>query len=86
MNVAIRLRNQRFLVVTPVVVVVMVEQKQYNEKEARDVMATLLEAIVYCHDRHIAHRDLKVGTVGRKGGITHLVKFAAPLYQFDKGG
>mmetsp|Transcript_30174 Transcript_30174/g.39753 ORF Transcript_30174/g.39753 Transcript_30174/m.39753 type:complete len:416 (-) Transcript_30174:442-1689(-) len=35
------------------------EKTVYNEKEARDVVITLLHAICYCHDRRVAHRDLK---------------------------
>jgi calcium/calmodulin-dependent protein kinase I len=31
----------------------------YNEKEARDVLLALLNAIKYCHDRDVVHRDLK---------------------------
>jgi calcium/calmodulin-dependent protein kinase I len=32
----------------------------YNEKEARDLIKTLLGAIKYCHDRDVVHRDLKL--------------------------
>ena len=31
----------------------------YSEKDARDLMYTLLKTIDYCHDRNIVHRDLK---------------------------
>ena len=31
----------------------------YNENEARDLCRFLLEAMKYCHDRHVAYRDLK---------------------------
>lgn len=37
----------------------IVSKTYYNEKEARDVVYTLLKAIKYCHDRDIVHRDLK---------------------------
>jgi serine/threonine protein kinase len=31
-------------------------KKHYSEKEARDVMCTLLQAVKHCHDRNIVHR------------------------------
>jgi calcium/calmodulin-dependent protein kinase I len=37
----------------------IVQKKYYNEKEARDIIKTLLEAIQYMHEKKIAHRDLK---------------------------
>ncbi|CAM9187931.1 unnamed protein product [Ectocarpus fasciculatus] len=37
----------------------IVEKVVYNEKEARDLVSTLLQAVKYCHDRGIVHRDLK---------------------------
>lgn len=40
----------------------IVEKVVYNEKEARDLVSTLLQAVKYCHDRGIVHRDLKVCT------------------------
>lgn len=36
------------------------EKVVYTEKEARDLVSTLLQAVKYCHDRGIVHRDLKV--------------------------
>lgn len=41
----------------------IVQKVVYNEKEARDLVTTLLEAVKYCHDRGIVHRDLKVTSV-----------------------
>lgn len=38
----------------------IVEKVVYTEKEARDLVSTLLQAVKYCHDRGIVHRDLKV--------------------------
>jgi serine/threonine protein kinase len=35
-------------------------QKHYNEKEARDLVKILFDAIGYCHDCSVVHRDLKV--------------------------
>eukprot|EP00638_Chattonella_subsalsa_P020237 CAMPEP_0117860294 /NCGR_PEP_ID=MMETSP0950-20121206/3679_1 /TAXON_ID=44440 /ORGANISM="Chattonella subsalsa, Strain CCMP2191" /LENGTH=420 /DNA_ID=CAMNT_0005710403 /DNA_START=50 /DNA_END=1309 /DNA_ORIENTATION=- len=35
------------------------QRKQYSEREAKDIMYTLLGAINYCHQRGIIHRDLK---------------------------
>lgn len=37
----------------------IVKKTFYNEKEARDLVFTLLMAIKYCHDHDIVHRDLK---------------------------
>ena len=35
------------------------QKEVFTEKEARDTMRTILDAIAYCHDQGIAHRDLK---------------------------
>eukprot|EP01006_Ploeotia_vitrea_P016000 TRINITY_DN46439_c0_g1_i1.p1 TRINITY_DN46439_c0_g1~~TRINITY_DN46439_c0_g1_i1.p1 ORF type:complete len:371 (+),score=-14.88 TRINITY_DN46439_c0_g1_i1:60-1172(+) len=37
----------------------IVSKTFYSEREARDVVYTLLSAIQYCHNRDIVHRDLK---------------------------
>jgi serine/threonine protein kinase len=34
-------------------------KKTYNEKEARDLVRTLLSGIKHCHDNNVVHRDLK---------------------------
>lgn len=41
-------------------IVMDLEQKRYTEKEARDLVRILLDAIAYCHDAQVVHRDLKV--------------------------
>lgn len=38
----------------------IVEKEQYSEKEACEVITPIVDAIAYCHDLGIAHRDLKV--------------------------
>lgn len=38
----------------------IVQKVVYTEKEARDLVTVLLEAVKYCHERGIVHRDLKV--------------------------
>ena len=37
----------------------IVKRKVYNEKQARDVVKILVDAIKYCHDNDVVHRDLK---------------------------
>jgi len=37
----------------------VVEKEFYSEREARDLVRLLLEAICYCHERDVVHRDLK---------------------------
>lgn len=37
----------------------IVAKTQYTEKEARDLVRTLLETMAYMHDVGIVHRDLK---------------------------
>ena len=37
----------------------IVSKTFYSEREARDVVFTLLSSIEYCHNRDIVHRDLK---------------------------
>ncbi|KAG5176968.1 hypothetical protein JKP88DRAFT_270786 [Tribonema minus] len=37
----------------------IVRKSCYTEKEARDLVTLLLDAIAYCHERDIMHRDLK---------------------------
>ena len=37
----------------------LVQKQHYSELEARELVLVLLNAIKYCHDRNIVHRDLK---------------------------
>ncbi|KAE8904232.1 hypothetical protein PF010_g14777 [Phytophthora fragariae] len=37
----------------------IVEKTFYTEKEARDLVKILIDAIKYCHDQNVVHRDLK---------------------------
>jgi serine/threonine protein kinase len=37
----------------------IVEKKSYNEKEARDLVRILFDALRYCHAAKVVHRDLK---------------------------
>lgn len=35
------------------------QKETYSEKEARDVMRTVFDAVSFCHEQGVAHRDLK---------------------------
>jgi len=37
----------------------IVEKEYYNEREARDLVQLLIEAMAYIHDNNVVHRDLK---------------------------
>jgi calcium/calmodulin-dependent protein kinase I len=37
----------------------IVEKERYSEREARDLVKTLTQAIAYCHEAGVVHRDLK---------------------------
>lgn len=34
-------------------------KKSYNEADARDLIVKMLKAVAYCHERSIAHNDMK---------------------------
>lgn len=37
----------------------IVSKSHYTEKEARDLIKTLLETLAYLHESNVVHRDLK---------------------------
>lgn len=37
----------------------IVQKKSYNESEARDISRVMCQAMEYCHENHVCHRDLK---------------------------
>lgn len=50
----------------------IVAKTTYNEKEARDVIRTLLSALSFCHDEaKVVHRDLKVGPPSLPPSLLH---------------
>ena len=53
----------------------IVSKTFYNEKEARDLVRTLLRTVKHLHDQNIIHRDLKVGSC-----TVHLRVCLQPLY------
>ncbi|RHY25510.1 hypothetical protein DYB32_008274 [Aphanomyces invadans] len=51
----------------------LIEKTYYTQQDAKNVVRTLLETIKFCHDKGIAHRDLKVCTTSvAKGHQTTL--------------
>ena len=41
----------------------IMERDFFSEREARETVRTLLQAIAYCHSRQVVHRDLKLQNV-----------------------
>jgi calcium/calmodulin-dependent protein kinase I len=37
-----------------------VEKETFTEREARDVMVPMFDALMYCHKMGIVHRDIKL--------------------------
>jgi len=37
----------------------LMEKEIFSEKEARDIIAPIIDAIKYCHSLGIVHRDIK---------------------------
>lgn len=55
----------------------IVKKTFYNEKEARDTVLVLFQAIDYIHKHNIAHRDLKPeNLLLQVSGCTHVMWFA----------
>lgn len=42
-------------------------EKNFTEKKAAEIMKQILSAIVYCHERNIVHRDLKLENILLEG-------------------
>mmetsp|Transcript_42310 Transcript_42310/g.30522 ORF Transcript_42310/g.30522 Transcript_42310/m.30522 type:complete len:93 (+) Transcript_42310:245-523(+) len=37
----------------------LMDKEQFSEKEARDIIAPIIDALHYCHAQGIIHRDIK---------------------------
>jgi len=37
----------------------ILEKERFNEAEARDIIAPIFDALIYCHKQGIIHRDIK---------------------------
>ena len=44
----------------------IIKKEHYAEEDARLVMVAITEALNYCHERGVVHRDLKVGIKRRR--------------------
>lgn len=46
---------------------VIVDKGSFLEDDAREVVHSILTAILFCHERHVVHRDIKVYRLGFQG-------------------
>lgn len=54
----------------------IVERGQFGEREARDVVRTMVEAIMYMHSHNVVHRDLKPENILLADGKDLVIKIA----------
>lgn len=61
------------------------ERKRISEKDARIIFRQLVDAMGYCHERKIIHRDLKLENlmIKEKGQLHIVVTFIiSPFFNF----
>lgn len=48
----------------------IVARSKFTEREARGVMTVLLQAVAFCHEHNVVHRDIKVRPSGDRSPHT----------------
>jgi calcium/calmodulin-dependent protein kinase I len=67
----------------------IIEKESYSEKEASQVIKSIVEALAYLHEKGIVHRDLKPENLMYKAkdddSVIKITDFGLAKFKNDKG-